>query len=66
MLKFEECIEVMSLKSCLLKYLKNTLPLVTLITLYKTFLKRHSGQGDISYDEICKTLFQKKIQAIHI
>ena len=48
----------------LLRKLKNALPWITLVTIYKTFVRPHLDYGNISYDQAFNNSFCDRFESI--
>ena len=48
----------------LLCKLHNTLPILPLLTIYKSFIRPHLDYGDVTYDQAYTASFHQKIESV--
>ena len=49
---------------CVIKKLNVTLPLSSLLTIYKSFIRPHLDYGDVIYDQLNNNRLSEKIESI--
>ena len=47
-----------------MRKLHNTLPILPLLTIYKSFIKTHLDYGDVIYDQAYTASFHQKIESV--